>query len=237
MSISASQSKLALSRLSALGEPHGDVDALFRVARFGIHRGRNSHHPELSQPRVAITPRPDPKLIAAVLRSAGEMRAVMLSKRVWAISQVPAAPSRRFETKDNAKYSDQHKRNKNQKFQAYATEGCTHCKPLRTITEQKCTLIGGIRKDIHTNNLGCTLHSLQDSNACRISLGLSNPLQYPTSRCRVYKISTADAPTSYIERCLVKIESKQLDGTWCGNAISSVSTRTFSDLRDCGGRS
>jgi hypothetical protein len=224
-----SSSHPGFAPLRLRGQPNGDVNLVRHFAGLGMCQRRYPHHPELSQRSVAITPRPDPKLILALLQSAGDC--------VRAISPVPAAPSRPCEAKDNAKYNDQHERNKNKKYQAYATEGCTHCKPLRTITEQKCTLIGGIRKGILTYNLGCTPYSLRESNARRNSPRLRNPLQYPTSRCDVYKISIAAAPVGYIGRRPIKIESNQLEGTGCDNAISPVSTKTIGSLRFCGGRS
>jgi hypothetical protein len=237
MPTAQSPSHPGFASLRPRGQPNGDVNMVRHFAGLGMCQRRYPHHPELSQPRVAITPRPDPKLIGALLQSGGKMRAVMLSQRVWTISPVSAAPSRPSEIKDNAKDKYQRKSNKNKKYPAYAPEGCTHSKPLRTITEQKCTLIGGISKGIHGYNLGCTPYSLRGSNARRHSPRLGNPLQYSTSRCPVYKISIAAAPVGYISRHPVKIESNQLEETGCDNAISPVSTKTIGSLRFCGGRS
>jgi hypothetical protein len=119
--------------LRTSAQPCRKVDVL-RCAGLGVNQSRDPHYPKRSQLRVAITPRPDPKLIGALLQSSGEMRA-MLPLRVWAASQVAPAPSRPDETgtarKGNAKNKCQRERNKNKKYKAYATEGCTHCKPLR----------------------------------------------------------------------------------------------------------
>jgi hypothetical protein len=148
-------------------------------------------------------------------------------------ASLPGRPESGPERKDNSKYRDRREKKKEPAFVGRVT----HFAPLRTITEQKCTLIGGIRKGIHAYNLGCTPCSLRESNDRRHSPRLRNPLRYPTSRCPVYKISIAAAPVGYIGRRPIKIESNQLEGTGCDNAISPVSTKTIGSLRFCGGRS